>query len=335
MAHKINIENGRANIMVVGKPAWHGLGQVLSNPATAEQAIREAGLDFNVEKQKIYLADGSEIPNKYATVRSDVNRPLGVVSNRYEVLQNVDAFKFFDAVVDRDEAVYHSAGVLGQGERVWIMAKMPEHISIGGIDDVNVYVTLVSGHDGKTGVASFVHLERIVCNNTLQVAIREGKKMNKFVKFRHDTGVVDRIKDGASLLNIVNNYKLEIDQVFESLHRKKVNKEYTEAYINALFPALPEEVTKDFKRTPSYKIHREQVLNAIETGAGQDMPTARGTAWGLYNGVTYWIDHVKKGTGNDLSKKQSSIWFGDGARIRQRAYDLLALDSGELNAVSF
>jgi phage/plasmid-like protein (TIGR03299 family) len=326
MAHQINVENGRANVMVVGKPAWHNLGQVLQNPATSEQAIREAGLDFTVEKKPLFLEDGTGVPNRFATVRTDLNRPLGVVTSRYEVLQNTDAFRFFDKVVDRDEAVYHSAGVLGQGERIWIMAKLPEHISIKGIDDVNVYVTLMSGHDGKTGVYGFVHLERIVCNNTLQVAMSEGKRMNKFVRFGHRTGIIDRVSDGASLLGIVNHYRKEMDEIFTTLSAKQVNTAYTKAFVDALFPAMPDDVVSQMKRTPAFKIQREQVLEAIEVGAGQDMPTARGTAWGLFNGVTYWVDHVKKGTGNDASKKQSSIWFGDGARVRQRAFDLLTND---------
>lgn len=330
MSHQINVENGRANVMVVGKPAWHNLGQVLSNPATAEQAIVEAGLNFPVEKKPIFLEDGTRIPNRFAVVRTDVNRPLGVVTGRYEVLQNTDAFRFFDSVVERDEAVYHSAGVLGQGERIWIMAKMPEHISIAGVDDVNVYVTLLSGHDGKTGVYGFVHLERIVCNNTLQVAIRQGKNMNKFVKFGHRSGIIDRISDGASLLGIVNSYRQDMDEIFTTLSRKKVDTAYTNAFVKSLFPAMPDEVVAQMKRTPAFKIQRDQLLDAIETGAGQDMPTANGTAWGLFNGVTYWIDHVKKGTGDSASKKQASIWFGDGARVRQRAFDLLMADNLDL-----
>lgn len=319
--------------MVVGKPAWHGLGQVLDNPATAEEAILEAGLGFLVEKKPIYLADGTQVPGKFATVRADVNRPLGVVSGRYEILQNTDAFKFFDSIVERDEAVYHSAGVLGSGERIWVMAKLPEHISISGVDDVNVYVTLLSGHDGKTGVAAFVHLERIVCNNTLQVAIRQGKDKGKFVKFRHDTGVINRVANGSYLLGIVNNYKREVESLFTTLSAKKVDSAYTKAFVEALFPALPEEIVKNMSRKPSFQIYRDQVLEAIECGAGQDMPTAQGTAWGLFNGVTYFVDHVKKGTGNDLSKKQSSIWWGDGARVRQRAFDLLSLDKYEIQSV--
>lgn len=337
MAHQINIENGRANVMVVGKPAWHGLGQVLNSPATAEQAITEAGLAFYVEKQPIFLADGTKVPKRYATVRTDLDgpgRPLGVVSDRYEVLQNTDAFSFFDSIVERDEAVYHSAGVLGQGERIWVMAKLPEHISIKGVDDINAYVTLLSGHDGKTGVSAFVHLERIVCNNTLQVAIRQGKEKNKFVRFSHKSGIVDRITNGATLLGIVNNYVQDIGDVFTTLSAKRVDNAYTQSFVQALFPALPKDVVEKMSRKPSFEIYRGQVTDAIARGAGQDMPTAEGTAWGLFNGVTYFVDHLKKGSGNDPSKKQTSIWWGEGARIRQRAYDLLQLDRHELQGLS-
>lgn len=334
MAHQINIsENGRANVFVVGEPAWHKLGQVLANPATAEEAIREAGLDFIVEKKPIFLQDGTPIPRRFATVRQDTNTPLGVVSSRYEVLQNTDAFKFFDSVVDADEAIYHSAGVLGLGERVWIMAKLPSYISIKGMDDIEVYVTMLLGHDGKTPVMAFVHMNRIVCNNTLQIAIGEAKKRGKIHRFRHDTGIIDRVTSGADLLGIVNNYRNDMSEVFTTLSGQKVDKAYTSAFVEALFPALPPDVVEKMKRTPSFQIYRGQVLEAIERGAGQDMPTAQGTAWGLFNGVTYFLDHMKTGYGND-SKKQQSIWFGEAANIRQRAYNLLSYDTSDLQSLA-
>lgn len=330
----INVENGRANVMVVGRPAWHNLGQVLDNPATAEEAIQEAGLGWDVEIRPIFLADGTEIPRRFATVRADTNTPLGVVSDRYQVLQNTEVFTFFDSVVERDEAVYHSAGVLGKGERIWVMAKLPEHITISGIDNTNVYVTLLSGHDGKTGAMAFVHLERIVCNNTLQVALRQGRGMNKFVKFRHGAGIIENIRDGALLLGIINQYREDITDAFSGLAATRVDRHYTKAFVDALFPALPKDVVEKMKRTPSFEIYRGQVLDAIERGAGQDMPTTEGTAFGLFNGVTFFLDNMRKGHGNNPSKKQNSIWFGDSARVRQRAYDLLSLDSGELKALA-
>lgn len=204
------------------------------------------------------------------------------------------------------------------------MAKLPDHVSIKGVDNINAYVTLLSGHDGNTGVSAFVHLERIVCNNTLQVAIREGKGMSKFVRFSHNSGVVGRISNGATLLGIVNNYVQDMEDIFTTLSAKQVDKAYTKKFVENLFPALPEDVVKKMSQRPAFEIYRGKVLEAIERGAGQDMPTAEGTAWGLFNGVTYFVDHMKKGTSGDQSRRQASIWWGDGARIRQKAFDLLS-----------
>jgi phage/plasmid-like protein (TIGR03299 family) len=334
MGHMINIsENGRANCMVVGTPAWHKLGQVLANPATAEEAIKEAGLDFIVEKRPLFLSDMTPVPMRYATVRTDTNQPLGVVSNRYNILQNVEGFKFFDSVVERDEAIYHSAGVLGKGERVWIMAKLPEYIAIKNTDAIELYVTMMLGHDGKTSASAFVHAERIVCNNTMQIALGQARKSGKIIKFKHDSNIINQVTDGAMLLGIVNQYTTDLKDVFTTLSEQKVDKAYVNAFVEALFPALPPEIEAKMVKTPSYKVFRGQVLEAIEAGAGQDMPTTQGTAFGLYNGVTFFLDHMKNGYGND-SKKQASIWFGDAARVRQRAFDLLNYDSGELEALA-
>jgi phage/plasmid-like protein (TIGR03299 family) len=333
MSHQINVsENGRANVFVVREPAWHKLGQVLNKPATAEEAIKEAGLDFTVVKKRIQTEEGIAIPNFYATVRADNNVPFGVVSNRYEILQNVEAFKFFDAIVERDEAVYHSAGVLGKGERVWIMAKLPEYVRIAGTDDVSqVYVTLLNGHDGKYGIKAFVHVERIVCNNTLQVALRQAKQSGKIVNFRHDTGVVDRVTDGAELLGIVNQYRTEVQDIFTTLSKEKVTKVYRKAFTEALFPLPPKEILEKMKREPVAIENRAKVLQAIEYGFGQE--GWQNTKWGLYNGATFFLDNMRKGHGDNASKKQSSLWFGDSARVRQRAFDLLTLDTDSLGSL--
>lgn len=335
MAHMINIsESGRANVFVVKEPAWHKLGQVLQNPATAEEAIKEAGLDFIVEKKEMFIANGdglgSKVPNRFATVRKDTGDVLGVVSDRYNVLQNTEGFQFFDSIVDKDEAIYHSAGVLGKGERVWIMAKLPHHIVVKGIDATELYITLMLGHDGRTPVSSFFHANRIVCNNTLQMALGQAKNL---VKFSHDANILANVKDAAQLMGITSQYKADMEGVFTTLSNTKVDKLYTDAFISALFPAIPAEVEEKMIRVPSYKVYRGQVLEAIEAGAGQDMPTTQGTAFGLYNGVTFFLDHLRKGHGNNLSKKQASLWFGDSARIRQRAFDLLSYDGSELKSL--
>ena len=122
--HELNINNGKASMFYTGEVPWHKLGTKLDRPATAEEAIIAAGLDYSVKLKPLHtVINHKRIPvdGHFATVR-DNGAVLGVVGSRYEVLQNKDAFGFFDGIVDRHEAIYHTAGALGKGERIWILA---------------------------------------------------------------------------------------------------------------------------------------------------------------------------------------------------------------------
>src|SRR3989339_2218652 len=129
------------SMMYFGQKPWHGLGTKLHDPATAQDAIIYAGLDWECKKVSLYLENGLCIPDAFATVRmnspfDDIAREniLGVVGERYHPLQNKDAFAFFDAIVGEGQAIYHTAGVLGKGERIWLLAKLPDVIRVAGDD---------------------------------------------------------------------------------------------------------------------------------------------------------------------------------------------------------
>jgi len=325
MAHQIYTnEAGKSSVFVVKEPAWHRLGKVLDNPATAEEAILEAGLDFEVEIRPNYvqLADGGFKQSKsFSTVRKDTEAILGSrIGKRYTILQNRDAFKFFDSVVSRDEAVYHSAGVLGNGERIWIMAKLPDHISIKGVDNMDVYVTMFTTHDGTGVASSFIHVDRIVCNNTLQAAISSALKT---IRYRHTAGIIDQVTSGADLLGIHNKLKDELAEAFDYMVGIKTNKQIVGDYLQRLFPVPPTADGQPSSTRVSPAIqYRADVLECLESAAGQDMVTTEGTGFGLYNAVTYYIDHVKKyGKGDDAQLK--STWFGSAGELRQRAFELV------------
>jgi len=129
------------SMMYVGQKPWHGLGTKLEKVATSEEAIIAAGLDWKVTKEPLFLKNGTMIESSYATVREDNHNVLGVVGRVYEPLQNKGAFQFFDAVVGIKEAMYHTAGALGNGECVWILAKLPGVVRVVG-DDVTIELAI-------------------------------------------------------------------------------------------------------------------------------------------------------------------------------------------------
>ena len=132
MAHNLNFKNGKAAMFYNGETPWHSLGQRVDKALTAAEAIVAAQLDYSVEKHPLFLEGGAKIEGHFATVRTDTNDALGVVGSRYQVLQNKSAFSLFDSVVSVKDAIYETAGALGKGEKIWLLAKLPGYISRGG-----------------------------------------------------------------------------------------------------------------------------------------------------------------------------------------------------------
>jgi phage/plasmid-like protein (TIGR03299 family) len=136
MPHNLAKTNGKIAMMYAGEVPWHRLGTKLDQPATAREAIHAAGLDYLVELKPLETSEGNEVPIRKATVRTDTNEVLGVVGNGYIPVQNFQAFGFLDAVVADGGLRYHTAGALGRGERIWMLAKLPGHIQVKNSADI-------------------------------------------------------------------------------------------------------------------------------------------------------------------------------------------------------
>lgn len=310
---------GQASFFTVKEPAWHRLGKVLDEPLTAQRAIVEAGLDFEVEKQKLFLENGIQAEGAFATMRMDNNTQLGIVGSRYEVLQNKDAFGFFDTIVDAKEAIYETAGVLGKGEKIWIMAKLPERFTIAGAEDeIQTYVVLMNSHDMSTPIVAFTTHVRVVCSNTLNAAL--GRTSNK-VSIRHTASAEAQLSTAHEILGITDQLTEEMKIIWGEMSKKEVTDKFVEDFLEDLLPIPePSENEDKVKRTPRVLRYRAELKQAFVQGAGQDMPGVRDTAWGLYNGTTFWIDHIKNYRNGD-SGRLNATWLGTGADLRQKAFD--------------
>ena len=187
--HNIN------SMMYTGEKPWHQLGTEVPQAVNSAEAIKVAGLDYTVAKRKLKTVGGIEVPNHFATVRTDTNEVLGVVGNKYTILQNKGAFSFFDGIVGVKEAMYHTAGALGKGERIWLLAKLPDYIRTVGDDITEKYLLLSNTHDGTGSVQIMFTPIRVVCQNTLNVGISQGT--NK-VKLRHTMSIGKRLSYGGA-----------------------------------------------------------------------------------------------------------------------------------------
>lgn len=311
MAHNLEIINGEGSFASTQK-AWHGLGTIVDNPMTAEEAIELAKLGYTVEKEKIYInVQGLqiEVPRKFATYRTDTNVPLGVIGNGYTIVQNKDAFTFFDSIVETGEAIYETAGVLGQGEKIFITAKLPDYIRVPNTNDITeVYVLLTSAHDGSGSIVGGITPVRVVCNNTLNMALTG---LRNKVAFRHTTNVQEKMMQAGKLMGITNEYKEAMQDMVNLYAKAKVDDSIVKQIISEVF------VGKD--ESTRTKNILDDVWEAYQIGTGQEKIV--GTKWGVLNGVSYYL-----GTKNYKTpdRRFSSIIDGDSSIKLQKAYNLVA-----------
>lgn len=302
---------------------WHGLGKAVEGRVSSAEAIKAGGLDWKVAVEKMVVAaDGLVVPNHFAVVRQDRRNVLGVVGNRFEPLQNVDAFASFDSAFGKEAAIYETCGSLGIGEKVWLLAKLPDAFEVVNGDVVVKYVLLAMGHDGSMSIKVGKTAVRTVCENTLNLAL---SARENFVSIRHTGDVKARVDAAFKVLGLVKEQYAELETFFKWLASRPLFGEGLKNVVADIFPAPEGE-----KASTRLANIREAVIERCENGKGVEIPGVRGTAWAAFNGVTEYLDHfrVMKGTDDDAdgarSRRMESILFGNVAETRERAGKIIA-----------
>lgn len=278
--------------------------------AIAADILDRNKVSFNVDKQPIYLSSGQVFPGKFATVRTDVNRALGIVGNRYHVLQNATSLNLFDVAARAGIVEYGAAGTFDGGAIVWIQAKIPGDMIVGP-DRIEKRLTLATSHDGSSTTRLLVAGTRIVCRNTYEAARREAGGWT----LRHTRSAGERIKLATNAIERAVASFAEMEQASNHLWHKRMSYSETKAAIDAIFPATGEDVSTRLDNV------RGKVVDLVETGRGNY--AVRGTAWGVFNAVTEYVDHHRATRGEESNRLQSA-WLGSGAAIKRKAFDVLA-----------
>lgn len=314
MAHNLTVNaNGQHEFFYTGEKPWHGLGQALDAPATAEEALIAANLGWNVEKQTMYLNPTTPIESHMATVRADNQKVLGVVGKDYTVVQNTHAFAFFDSAVGTGEAIYQTAGSINEGKRVFIVAKLPGTIKAVKNDEVEKYLTFINAHDGTMALRMFWTPIRVVCQNTLNAALnRNGFKES--IAIRHFGDINNRIRAAQDYLGLAHRYYADFENIVERLVAKQVSNQEVENFLKSCF-----EVGEDVSTRT--KNQMEEVKNLFENDPKNNVEGIRGTAWSLYNAATQYADHEAVAVSKSADKRMSAIMFGSSAKFKQIAMD--------------
>jgi len=292
-------------------PPWRDLGVELNYPLTAKEAIQIAGLDYSVTKQPLGLQTSMR-PTGYATMRMDTHEVLGFVKADYEPIQNIDAFTFFDSLVAENEAIYETAGTIGKGEHIWILAKLPGYINVHGNDLVNKYLLLTNSHEGSSRIRVKVTPIRVVCNNTLTAALQGTGD----IAICHTADATHNLKNAALTLEASIYAYNKLDVLFNSMASKIITDDQLRDYVRALVPDNEEN-----QNTARAEKIRDSVLHLHEHGLGAHL--ARGTVWGAFNSVAEYTDHMM--SGEDEATRLNSIWFGHGNQLKTKAFRLAEL----------
>lgn len=333
MAHKLNIkQDGQAAFFTVKETAWHGLGHVLDNCPTSAEAIGLAGLDYEVVKvpNHVEWPIGSGIyqqtPGSFSTVREDNGIILGdKLGGRYTIVQNRDAFQFFDAIVGEGEAIYETAGALGNGETIFITAKLPSHISVQNKDDIEKYLLLTMSHDGRGAIQAMFTPTRVVCNNTLNAALRGAQHK---VSIMHTTNAVVNLKKAHEVMGITSALSDELGLIYDQMAKTKMSDGDLKNYIKQVF-LKPDEIRLIAENKLELSSRRQNQLDEVfeyaHIGPGQDMVTAKGTLFGAYNAITGYFSNVFYEE-NDIieasnKKMRNNLISGYGQVTMQKAMD--------------
>ncbi len=341
MAHNLNFNEhtGKYSFFSVKQKAWHGLGQIVEQYPTSEEAIIHAGLDYEVKKSLLFTkglgivetADGIEmgsseldVPNYFANIRTDNNAVLGVVGKDYHIVQNKDAFSFFDSIVGGEGIFYETAGALGQGERIFITAKLPDYIRVGNGDDiVEQYIFLTTSHDGSGSITAAFTPIRVVCENTLNASLRN---MTNVVRIKHTSGAKQRIEDAHKVMGLASTLSKQLEGIFNEWTKVKVADQEVKKLIQLAL--CPNKDTLELIRKGAEDEISTVFKNTVEDAFGyammsdtQQMDTTQGTLFGAYNAVTGYYQNVRNYK-SDEAKLQSIVMGGTAQLKSQKAFEL-------------
>lgn len=335
MAHNIG------KMFYVGERPWHRLGTALPAPVNMDRALKEGGLNYTVSMVPLAVVGepSSAVPQRMAVVRDDrsagqAGRVLGVVHPSFKLLQNREGAELFDQLFGKGGDVYHLGGYLKQGEIVWLQAKLPDPIVIADDDKMDAYLLFSNSHDGSYPIDIRITTVRVVCNNTLNLALKDKDKATGRIFRRGHSQNVEIVKDEAA--KFFETVMASQNAAQADLKRLATMACDEEAFVNFLqkvlpVPATPVSASRNVSvaqahATKSAKVvtARAEVMdvhfNGFTDPLAPDVPQAAAPSnwWGALNSVTAWVDHIQAVEGDRYAHQM----FGGGSDIKAKALDV-------------
>lgn len=336
MAHQIE------QIAYVGETPWHGLGNQLSPKQPLEVWAQQAGMDWRIESSNVsYMAQNERgqsiimpFEEQRVLYRSDTHAPLSVVSQRYQEVQPKEILEFYRDLTEQSGFELETAGVLKGGKKFWALARTGQSTALKAKDVSNGYILLATACDGTLATTAQFTSIRVVCNNTLAIALRGQSSSAGVVKVPHSTKFdAEKVKQQLGIsVRAWDEHMYEMKQ----LTQRKVNQQEAKAYFDAVFNnstmsiSDPEENIIQFYRNVAQQVQEKKpepngraMNKALEMfngqGRGAELSSAKDTAYGLLCSITEFVDHERRAMSTD--HRLDSAWFGAGAAVKQRGLE--------------
>lgn len=304
-----------------GAEPWHGLGNRLPAKQSLDVWQREAGMDWQIKESPVrFMADSigtlgtiHSFDEQKVLYRSDTKEALSVVSQRYQVVQPKEVLEFYRDLTDVSGYELETAGVLKGGRKFWALARTGQATALKGNDQVNGYLLLATSCDGTLATVATPTTIRVVCNNTLTIAVNGASQA---IKVPHSTRFDPQaVKQQLGIA--VSQWDGFMYRMRTLAERKVKSHEAMNYFLRVMCDAQPGHVD-------SAGLANERALKRVQAlydghGKGAHLDAARGTAWGLLNAVTEYVDHERRARSTEY--RVDSAWFGQGAVIKQRALD--------------
>ncbi len=307
MAHMIE------TMFSVREKPWHGLGTIVTEAPASAEALKLAGLDWEVVQEPVYTGCNEMVKGYKANVRSSDRRVLGVVSDRYKVVQNTDAFSFTDELLGKG-VKYETAGSLQEGRKVWLLARLPKEYVIAG-ERISSYLVFSNTHDGSGSVKVAVTPVRVVCNNTLNLALETAKRSFSMI---HTGNIHDKIQEAKDTLFMAENYMDNLGIEFEQLRRQKMTDAQVKEYIELLLPMEKEPTPIQSKNI--LKLRRDMEQRYYEA---PDLQKVGNNAYRFINAVSDFATHSRPLRMTANYKENVFARTIDGNPLIDKAYQLV------------
>lgn len=293
---------------------WHGLGIMVQEAPDSRGALELAGLDWNVVQRPIETQDGIPIPGFKANLRDIDNRVLGVVTDRYKVVQNYEAFAFTDSLLG-EGVRYETAGSLQEGRRTWLLAKLPQRYIISG-DEITPYLVFMNSHDGTGSIKAAMTPIRVVCMNTLNLALSTAKRS---WSTNHTGNIAGKMEDARYTLLYADQYMAELGKAIDRMNRMKLTDRQVYEYIDALFPLIDQPTEQQKKNLIRMKDDLKE-----RYFAAPDLQHVGKNAYRFVNAVSDFATHAKPLRERANYKESLFSRTVDGNAMIDKAYELVA-----------